>query len=124
MGETEKLILLFLIFVLMNHGKEFMVAFLTLVSLRCFTGGTHRESMLGCFLQSVCIFEVIIVSSHLFWNEYEWWILTVIELILIVIFVPIQSPKRMNYNFKQKKKLKKRICIFPKLICQRIIIGL
>ena len=60
-GETEKFILLYILFVLFSVQWTFLFVFLVLVSTRIFIGGSHRITTLGCFIQSFLSFGVMIL---------------------------------------------------------------
>lgn len=49
-SEIQKIFFLCIYFAIFHCMGEFLAAFLTIVALRIFTGGSHKKTMLGCFL--------------------------------------------------------------------------
>lgn len=107
LNEIEKLFLLCFLFCCMGTVKEFLVCFLSLASLRVFMGGSHRKTMLGCFIQSFLSFEIIILLSK--WVELDNWMYYAIFIIAIACiwkFTPIIPPQRPKYNDFQCMRFK------------------
>ena len=103
LGEIEKIVLLFIIFSSLQCRQEFCIAFLAVVSLRIFTGGSHRKTMLGCFLQSFVNFLIIVYCGKKF-VVVKWCYILIMLLWIMAIWkiVPIQSINRMQYTKEQR----------------------
>ncbi|MBQ4529977.1 MAG: accessory gene regulator B family protein [Lachnospiraceae bacterium] len=107
LNEIEKFFLLWFLFYCMGTVKEFLVCFLSLASLRIFMGGSHRKTMLGCFVQSFLSFKIIILLSK--WVELDNWMCYPIFIIAIAFiwkFTPIIPPQRPKYNDFQCMRFK------------------
>lgn len=107
LNEIEKFLLLCFLFYCMKTVKEFLVCFFSFASLRVFMGGSHRKTMLGCFLQSFLSFEIIILLSK--GVELENWIYYLIFTVSIVCiwkFTPIIPPQRPKYSEFQCMRFK------------------
>lgn len=63
-GEGIKLALLFVVFGLSGVFWEFFFAFVSLLLVRRYIGGSHRKTSTGCFMQSLLVFILIIVLGR------------------------------------------------------------
>lgn len=106
-NEMEKFVFLTIIFAIQGRLAKFWIAFLGLVSLRIFIGGMHRETTLGCILQSLLSFEAILILNERFslcaWMQYCVWL---VLLTLIWKQAPIVSPKRACYPELKRMRFK------------------
>ena len=113
LSEGEKILLLLLIFSFMHLSIAFIGSFLILISIRIFAGGSHRNTMTGCFLQSLVIMGGIIFLSNQI-NAMPW-ILCVVAVGLGAVIMkkaPIVSKKRGSYSEKRKIVFRKRALFF------------
>lgn len=55
----EKMTILILIFYLLGYIKTFIISACIMCILRIWMGGTHRNSIFGCLMQSFIIFLMI-----------------------------------------------------------------
>ena len=119
-GEMEKIIALAFVFFLLGMVKEFFIAVISLVSLRIFMGGTHRSTMLTCFLQALITFAIICGLGSVV-NIYPYCVAIYVFLaILIWISTPIVSEKRIHYSKAQCMVFKARaltVLLFISLLC-------
>ena len=70
-------------------------------------GGSHRKTMLGCFIQSLLIFGIALALAETFLiNSIVKYMVYSILLLEIWISTPIPSVNRMNYNKVQKMGFK------------------
>lgn len=105
-GETEKFILLYILFVLFSVQWTFLFVFIVLVSTRIFIGGSHRKTTLGCFIQSFLSFGVmILIDKFLLVVQFQIWIYMIIFLV-IVLFAPVS--RQIQFQKSYKIKFKKR----------------
>ena len=122
-SEIEKLVLLVLIFTAQGYIGKFLIEFITIVSLRIFMGGSHRETNLGCFIQSFLTFEIIIYLDGIITltklDNYAIWILTTVW---IWKCAPILSVKRARYSDVQCMKFK--VLAMMVLFFQTMMVGI
>lgn len=106
-SECEKFIMMLIIFLLCGKCLEFLVVFMALVTLRVFIGGGHRETFLGCFLQSFSIFVVILLLMSYIKIPV---MVVLVEYVILFLWIwkvsPIVSPKRPNYSMEQRREFK------------------
>lgn len=122
LDESEKLVLLSLLFGLCHEVGEFYLAYLALGSLRTFMGGSHRKTMVGCLLSSAVNFGVILVLSEFFTLPVSA-VGGVVILLAVEInsWAPLASPQQLHYTDMQRSGMKKKAmavlafwgCIFP-----------
>ena len=105
--ELEKFILLLCVFYIFHQLKFFLIAFFTLMSLRVFMGGLHRETVFGCVTHTILMFAIILLSaSYIKINVMGEYIVFVVGVFLIWITTPLHSEKRIKYNSSQKMTFK------------------
>lgn len=124
LSEFEKVLGLFIIFNLLGSVYEFWVAFLSLVMLRSFTGGSHRKTMLGCFLQSLFNFSVILyIGKNLMFGNLFCIVMYIFFIIMICLYIPLNSKNRIQYTRKQRYcfKIKALVVITIFLLLNQII---
>lgn len=56
LNEAGKIAVLTVFFLVQRRWAEFITAFITIASLRIFLGGSHRKTILGCWMQSFLTF--------------------------------------------------------------------
>lgn len=106
-NEAEKIAILILVFGLQGQLIRFLIAFFTIASLRIFMGGSHRETILGCFLQSLLTFEaIVLMTNNIVINEAWNYVIYICNLIWIWKNAPIVSSKRASYNELQCMRFK------------------
>jgi len=124
LDESEKFILLSLLFGFGYDVRKFYLAFAVLVSLRIFMGGSHRKTMVGCLLSSVVNFGVILfLSEHFLLQVSAVGGVAVLLAAEIYYWVPLASPQQLHYTDQQRKGIKKKAlailvlwgCVFPLL---------
>jgi accessory gene regulator B len=106
--ETEKIILLGLIFAYLGKFQYFLSTTLVLVSIKAFTGGYHAKSSLTCFILSLAIFSISILLAPSFSISFEIMVLLVACIFIFSLFFPalpsVQLPKSMIKASVQKKR--------------------
>ena len=111
-NETEKIILLILLFLLTDRLIEFLFCLLTFGFIRIYAGGSHRSTFLGCFFQSYLTFSVIIFLSEHFMLAYVVKIASVIiSALILYLKAPIESKLRGKYSQKRRREFKKKTII-------------
>lgn len=116
LSEGEKIFLLFLIFSVMHSSIAFVSSFFILTSIRIYAGGTHRNTMTGCFLQSLVTMGGIICLSNQI--KVMPWALCVVSVGLGAVILkkaPIVSEKRGSYSESRKILFRKRAIFFVML---------
>lgn len=122
LDEGEKFILLSLFFGIFYDVKKFILAFLVVFSLRIFMGGSHRRTMVGCFLSSLVNFGLILWLAASFAVPVSVTGGLVVLLVWeIILWTPLASPQQLRYTPQQKRRIKKKAfgvlglwgCIFP-----------
>lgn len=109
LSELEKIILLIILFAALHRLTDFLIAFLTLGFLRIFIGGSHRKTMLGCFLFSFISFGLIVLAAdRLLIPDVFRFAVYAAMLVVIRICAPIPSPQRVAYSAEQKTALRYR----------------
>lgn len=109
LDEGEKFILLLLFFGVFYDGKKFLMAFLVVVSLRIFMGGSHRRTMLGCFLSSLVNFGLILWLAASFIAPVSAAGGLVVLLVWeIILWTPLASPQQLRYTPQQKRRIKEK----------------
>lgn len=136
LSEFEKFLCLLFLFGVLHRLPEFFILFFTIIPIRMFMGGSHRRTMLGCFIQSLLIFGTAMALSEFFMmNSVIKWMVDGILLMEIWISTPIPSANRMNYNKTQKMEFKAKAltilliltwveCFLPDLYNNQIVSGL
>ncbi len=113
LSESEKIILMMVIFSLIHCGEAFVGCFMILTSIRIFAGGSHRETMLGCFLQSLLTMGGIIFLANYIRVCWEMICIMAIGLgTIIVKKAPIVSNRRENYSEWRRIIFRKRALFF------------
>lgn len=136
LSEFEKFICLLFLFGTLHRTPEFLILVFTIIPIRIFMGGSHRKTMLGCFIQSLFIFgTALALSENFMMDSIIKWIVYGLLLLEIWISTPIPSANRINYSNLQKMRLKSKALtvlliltwiehLFPDVYCNLIISGL
>lgn len=105
LGDSSKLILIFLIFLYLHQLPLFFLSFVILNSTRPLMGGLHCKTYTGCLLVSILYFISIMIFSILApkFNMYFCTIFFVISSIITAKYAPCPNEKR---PIKNKEKLK------------------
>ncbi len=100
-GEGIKIAFLLLIFGLAGVFWEFIFAFISLLAVRRFIGGSHRETATGCFIQSLLVFTLIVVlGKWLIIPMIGVCVLFAVTLLWVWLKGPVVSKKRGGYTRK------------------------
>lgn len=107
-SETEKIILLFLIFLVLGQSQNFLWVCLATLLTHPFTGGLHRETFWGCFFQSLLFFTEAIVLGHLInLPVFSIPVIILFSLIIYLLYVPTTSEKRGSYGKESRNRILK-----------------
>lgn len=122
LDESEKFILLSILFGFFYDVRKFYLAFLALGSLRIFMGGSHRQTKLGCLLSSLINFGLILcLSDFLTVPVLAAGGLATLLVLEVVFWIPLASPQQLHRTAQQRRKIQKKAlvslavwgCLFP-----------
>lgn len=105
--ELSKTVMLFIIMSVLGYGKDFLIVFVILVSLRMFMGGSHSKSTLGCFIHSLSIILLIIMlANNIMIYKVVVCSIWLLLILCIITISPVISTRRASYSVRQKRKFK------------------
>jgi len=122
LDEVEKLLILIMVFNALGKAKEFVVAIITIASIRSFLGGSHRKTTIGCICFSFAAIYIILAIAEksnivLIFEE----IIYLLIMLLILTLAPITSNKGINYKYIKKLEFRlKAVSIL--LILSRVVV--
>jgi len=119
-NETEKLIGIIFVFLIIGRVKMFLVSFIVLMSLRIFIGGFHFSKRYQCFLFTLLFFMVTVFLSEIFIVDKALGIgLFCLGFMNIVLCAPLPSKHRILVSERGKKRLRNqsKIVILMWIIC-------
>lgn len=120
LGELEKCIILCLCFWYLGALKIFFLSLCSVVMLRIFMGGQHRETMLGCFFQSFFTFAIIYMLGFYINIVQGAYVVYIVTLVTIWYSIPVLSEKRMAYSKLMQTKFKAKaltsLCVLIMII--------
>jgi len=107
LSESQKLLLLTLIFGLVGQIKPFLLCFTALLFTRTWAGGLHCKTFWGCFFVSLLIFAfAIIILPNIAVTLPVTLIIIVLNMGVCIAFAPVQSPNRPKISAKKRRKSK------------------
>lgn len=105
--ELSKIVMLLILFSAFGYGKDFSIVFAGLVSLRIFMGGSHCRTTIGCFIQSLVTFLLIIVlAKNITINRIFIWSIWLLLIICITTCAPVISAQRASYSLSKRRKFR------------------
>lgn len=117
-SEVEKIILLFILFSLLGHTLDFLIAFLTIVLFRSCMGGLHCKTMFSCFIRSLFTFLLIIVIGNTYIFQKVAQIGIVVFLTVMIVFIaPVESKYRVKYKTEQRLLFKVKALLLIIVVC-------
>lgn len=120
LGELEKCIILCLCFWYLGALEIFFLSLCSVVMLRIFMGGQHRETMLGCFFQSFFTFAIIYILGFYINIVQGAYVVYIVTLVTIWYSTPVLSEKRMAYSKLMQTKFKAKaltsLCVLIMII--------
>ena len=92
---------------LLGRFPETVAFLITFSVLRSFTGGYHANSYWKCSVITLSVFGIVIILSEIISVQLFWYgILTIIGILLLLIFAPVDNPnKRLTVEQKSKFKI-------------------
>lgn len=110
--EIEKVIIIFLVFILTGHQTYFWYTLIVLMSIRVFAGGYHSRTALSClFISFGVFFLAIIVLPKIPLNSMFILILSVFSLLVTFGVAPIRSIQKKAIQ-RKKNDMSKKIIAF------------
>ncbi len=105
LGDSSKLIIIFLIFLYLHQLPLFFLSFVILNSTRPLMGGLHCKTYTGCLIVSILYFISVMIFSIFApkFSMYFYTIFFVISFIITARYAPCPNEKR---PIKNKEKLK------------------
>lgn len=91
-SEGSKILIVLLIFAMWGKFYEYVFCFGILLVTRCFTGGIHAKTYLGCLSMSIVFLGLgVIVKENIQINIYVAIVMLMIYVLVILIIASIQS---------------------------------
>ncbi len=121
-SEFSKICVFFIIFMFLDVLPEYMIALLTLITLRSNSGGLHYKHYLSCFIVSfLFLYCSIFLSKYVMPPKSILFISTLLCALIGYTLTPITSSQRPPATDSQIKKCKRNttivILFFFLLIC-------
>jgi accessory gene regulator B len=107
-NEIFKIIMLIILFRVIGNLNYFLFSMMILLSIRLFAGGLHAHSLLTCLMWTTFFFILTSIIAPLLpkLNPSIYYILSLLNLAIIVIQTPYPNPKRPIKNKKRRQYLK------------------
>lgn len=110
--EIEKMLILFIVFLLLGYIDYFLFILLVIISIRPISGGFHSETALGCLTISfLWIFLSIVVLPMIPMNTIAFIILGSVSLLITIYHAPMKSLERASIE-NTDHNLQKKIFVF------------
>lgn len=108
LGETLKLIILIIIFLLVNKVVFFLFSLIILILIRTFSGGLHFKTFNGCLLFSIMLFIITCLAATALPQLPNscYYIFGFFSVLLIFVNAPCPSFKRPIKNKKRRYHFK------------------
>lgn len=110
-GESPKIFIILGISLVLGIFKETLIVFLVLLPYRCFSGGFHLKTHLGCILGSTIFYcGIAFFSKNIILNDITKYILIVATFIFGIIMISLYAPadtENVPILRKKDRKLKK-----------------
>lgn len=92
-GEFPKIIIVLAISFLLGIFKETALVFLALLPYRCFSGGFHLKTHLGCIMGSSIFYcGIAFISKNIILNDITKYILIIATYIFGIIMISLYAP--------------------------------
>ncbi|WP_371297521.1 accessory gene regulator B family protein [Ruminococcus sp.] len=105
--ESEKIILLSLIFILTKHFFDFLQILICLTLSKRFIGGIHLKTTTQCFLFTLVVCECIIhLKFPINFTIISKLAIYFLEIVLVVFFAPLCSKNKIMPSKAEQQKLK------------------
>jgi accessory gene regulator B len=108
LNEVFKILILFVLFSVIGNLNYLLFSMIILLSIRLFSGGLHAKTLLGCLMWSTLFFTLSSIVAPLLpkLNLSIYYILSLLNLGVIIVQAPYPNPKRPIKKKKRKQYLK------------------
>ena len=108
LNEVFKIIILIILFSVIGNLNYLLFSMLILLSIRIFSGGLHAKTLWGCLMWTTLFFTLTSIIAPVMpkLNLWTYYILSLLNLVVIVIHSPYPNPKRPVKRKKRKQYLK------------------
>ncbi|MBX4266140.1 accessory gene regulator ArgB-like protein [Clostridium estertheticum] len=106
LNEVFKIIII--LFSIIGNLNYLLFSIMILLSIRLFSGGLHAKTLLGCLIWSTLFFILTSIISPLLpkLNLSIYYILSLLNLAVVIVQAPYPNPKRPIKEKKRKMYLK------------------
>ena len=109
LSETEKIILISILFTLMGYGSNIVAVFFVIMFVRRYIGGNHCNSYIACLICSVTICGMAVLTGVYFELSSFFRICIVIVAIAINnLLAPVKMANRPVLRWDDVKKIKRK----------------
>lgn len=111
-SEFSKICIFFIIFTFLGLIPEYIIALLTLMSLRCTGGGLHFSHYVSCLVVSFAfLYSSIFLAIHLIPSQFIICVSILLCVLIGYILVPITSSNRPPATTSQQRNSKRNTTI-------------
>lgn len=115
-SEGSKILIVLMIFAIWGKLYEYVFCFGVLLVTRCFTGGIHAKTYLGCLIMSIVFFGLgVIVKENIQINIFVATVMLMIYMLVMLIIAPIQSKNRIRFS-RRKRYIQKTIAVISAVV--------
>lgn len=112
LGESSKLVILFLLFFAFNSPVILLQAMLSLFMIRINTGGLHFKTYWSCLSFSAAFFTLVaLLYAHVQLSPLLMMTIGVISFAAIAVTAPVTSAYRPNYSTEDRRRFRIRGCV-------------
>lgn len=108
LNEVFKIIILIILFSVIGNLNFLLFSMIILLSIRPFSGGLHAKTLLGCLMWTTLFFTLTSIIAPLLpkLSVSIYYILSLLNLAVIIIQAPYPNEKRPIKKKKRKQYLK------------------
>lgn len=114
LNEIFKISILIILFSIIGNLHYLIFSMIILLSIRLFAGGLHAKTLLGCLMWSTLLFTFTSIIAPLSpkLSPIIYYILSALNLVVIIVQAPYPNQKRPIKKKKRKQYLKILAIIF------------
>jgi accessory gene regulator B len=106
-NDMLKIIIMFIGFSLLGEGLAFIYCLVSLMLIRCFSGGLHLKTFSGCLIFTTCFLSICIFLHHHIFITLPLLIgLFFFNMFIMVLLTPITPKQRPKYSEKKMLQFK------------------
>ena len=108
LNEVFKIIILIILFGVIGNLNYLLFSMIILLSIRFFSGGLHAKTLLGCLMWTTLFFTLTSIIAPLVpkLNTSIYYILSLLNLVVIILQAPYPNPRRPIKRKKRRQYLK------------------